>query len=107
VGLSGPPRKALEAHRSSPNEKAPAVPARCFFIEPYPKEISGTLLTLPSLMSRAGQQLAVLVASHLLSTFFDDTTQKITPIPLNFLPGDSRWSFIVVWHLPLIQDGCP
>jgi hypothetical protein len=36
------------------------------------------LLAFASLMPRAGQQLAMLVFAHLLSTLLDDTAQQIT-----------------------------
>jgi hypothetical protein len=40
--------------------------------------VKEVLLTLPSLMARFGQQLAMLVFAHLFSAFFDNTTQLIT-----------------------------
>jgi hypothetical protein len=37
------------------------------------------LFALSPLVSRAGQQLAVLMLAHLFSSFLDHATQQITP----------------------------
>jgi hypothetical protein len=42
------------------------------------------LFTLSSLMSRAGQKLPVLVASHFLSALFDDAAHYITSFRIVF-----------------------
>jgi hypothetical protein len=44
------------------------------------RHVADDLFALPALMPRFGQQLAVLVLTHLFSSFFDHAAQPITPI---------------------------
>jgi hypothetical protein len=54
----------------------PMAQVSCAAIRGQPQK---RLLALSSLVARPGQQLAVLVFSHLLATLLDHTTQSITP----------------------------
>jgi hypothetical protein len=51
--------------------------ARCFYSDLL-KKPPALLSALPSLMTRFGQKLSMLVLSHLFSAFFYNTAQLIT-----------------------------
>jgi hypothetical protein len=55
-----------------------------FFIACRLRPSRRALLTFTTLVSRASQQLAMFMFSHLLSALFDNTTQWITPFSAIF-----------------------
>jgi hypothetical protein len=69
------------------NQKANEAPTRVVsvLLKTLHRSVTAASFALSSLMPCARQQLAVLVLTHLFSSFFDHAAQPITPIHRNIM----------------------